>query len=330
MNLFLRTRTLTDRHEDHLTEFLAAALDADDHFRSEYARFVLGDYAVRNNWLPPQIRSVRTQAGYSEQGRPDMVIELSDGHLVACEHKIEAPETSTPVENQASESRTQLLRYLGIPGIDAVLYVRATLKPPIPEVLASSRYIAPTNRQHFLWRDLYPLLRGSNHACSRWLADGFEALGFTPPHPFVGDLVDPASRQNFAAHWVPARARASELGWKVSTGSVVELYLEKPLNLRVPQIWVSPWNQRLLFRLSPASSSDADAIARDATADPKKVPIPHLLVEKRRVRRQSGATEVVDFSFPIDAVLGVSPTVEQAERALASALVAVLSFADAF
>ena len=161
MNLFLRTLKLTDRHEDLLTEFLAVALHADRQLREKYARSFLGGYAERHGWKPPQIVDITTQASYPDQGRPDMLLTLNDGHVVACEHKIEAPETAMLVEGEESEPRKQLARYLGIPGVNALLYFRASFKSPTQDVLDHPGYIAPPDRAHYLWRDLYPLLQCS-------------------------------------------------------------------------------------------------------------------------------------------------------------------------
>jgi hypothetical protein len=41
MNLFISTRSLTPKKEDHLTEFFAAALQLDEALRSKYCDAVL-------------------------------------------------------------------------------------------------------------------------------------------------------------------------------------------------------------------------------------------------------------------------------------------------
>ncbi len=94
MNLFLSTRSTANSQENHLTEFLAAALDSDRAFRDAYASVVLRNHADRRGWANVEIVGVTTQKSYPDTGCcPDLVLTLKAGQIVACEHKIEAPET---------------------------------------------------------------------------------------------------------------------------------------------------------------------------------------------------------------------------------------------
>jgi hypothetical protein len=84
------------QEEDHLTEFLAAALDTCEQFRIEYGNFLLGGWAEKRGWGSLRIDSVRTQVDYCGN-IPDLVLETVDGrgqsHIIAVEHKIFARES---------------------------------------------------------------------------------------------------------------------------------------------------------------------------------------------------------------------------------------------
>ena len=54
-----------------------------------------------------------------------MLLQLSNGQRIICEHKLEALETVGPVEDE----RGQLERYLDLP-VEGVVYVRSSWKPP--------------------------------------------------------------------------------------------------------------------------------------------------------------------------------------------------------
>jgi hypothetical protein len=111
MNLFLSTCALTKGREDHLTEFLAAALTVDEDVKKAYAELVLRDYARNNDGSAPQIAEVSTQKSYQGTScRPDMVLTLTDGHAITCEHKIESPETLGEEEVEGGAT-AQLQRY---------------------------------------------------------------------------------------------------------------------------------------------------------------------------------------------------------------------------
>ena len=240
MNLFLSTRKLTSRREDHLTEFFAALLDTNQTFRQNYADFTLADFARKNGWDAPTIVKVRTQATKLAEGnRPDMLLQLADGHTILCEHKLDAQET----EGSEYDPRKQLSRYLDL--ADGVLYVRSSFKAPDREVLDHPKYIKHTKRDHFLWRDFYCRFPDDNDVLTKWLKDGFKHLGFTPPHPSVGDLhhTDPdqkeANRRNFAKHWDGTIMASRQLGWRVESGAIMELYFDKDDAL-APAVFVSP------------------------------------------------------------------------------------------
>jgi hypothetical protein len=186
MNLFLSTRSLSgSRREDHLTEFFAAALEISSTARADYFETTLKGFAKANGWSRCGINRIETQPGeFSEATcRPDMLLTLSNGKRIACEHKLDAIETP----GSECDDRPQLERYLDLP-VDGVLFVRSSWKPPSERVLAHPKYIRPDERDHFLWRDFYHLFLHDEPFLA-WLREGFENLGFTPPHPSIGELV---------------------------------------------------------------------------------------------------------------------------------------------
>ena len=304
------TRRLTQLREDHLTECLAGWLDIDDAGREAYCALVLRPYAAAVGWASPRIADIDTQRSFSS-GRPDLTLMLTDGHVVAVEHKVDAIET-LGFASEDGEPLGQLRRYLDDPAIAAVAFVRSTLKPPADEVLGSSKYIQPADRQHFLWRDFYPLLEASSSRYAAWLREAFEADGYTPPHTLVGELTARDARVNFAKYWLPVRAVAHDLGWDVGTGSLVELYLS-PRQTHVPAtVWINPTDSMLVFRATPTDPAQTERIARllgDATAALGFSGTTDI----RTVPRAAGKVAVVDVCVPMRRVLGTAdsgPTVE--------------------
>ncbi|UCG68538.1 MAG: hypothetical protein JSV09_12115 [Thermoplasmata archaeon] len=128
MNLFLSTRLLTRKREDHLTEFLAATLDLYPRFAQDYIDYVLGDHARKKKWSKPRLSKVETQVQYPGC-IPDMRLTLKDGHVIVCEHKLEAIETTLSADEDEPNQMKQLERYLNL-NIDGVVYVRASWKSP--------------------------------------------------------------------------------------------------------------------------------------------------------------------------------------------------------
>ena len=306
MNLFCATRKLTQSKEDHLTEFFAAALMLDADFRAAFASLTLESYARFQGWATPVIATVETQISYPNTNcRPDMQLTLEDGHVILCEHKLDAEETM----GSETDERAQIERYLDLP-IHGLLYVRSSWKSPSAAVLEHNAYIKPANREHFLWRDFYPLLDGIQNPFHHWIKEGFKRLGFTPPLPFVGDLKDPdparceRNRRNFAKLWNTTRSRARSLGWKVQTGSIVELYLSHETNPRVSNIFVSPADaERFLIRFTPAGDEESQRILYACEQATREIDIP-TEVELAIIKRQAGAVEVIDVKTTLHAVLG--------------------------
>ncbi len=320
MNLFWSTRSLTAAREDHLTEFFAAALEVSEPFRRAYADLVFRDSANTDSFAAAQIQNFTTQVSFpGTTCCPDIILKLSDGRTIACEHKLDALETMGPEK----DSRSQLIRYLDLP-IDGLIYVRTSWKPPASEVLNHPKYIHPRGREHFLWRDFYPILTCDNHAVLNWLREGFERLGFTPPHPSIGDLsgsdedLNRENRRNFAKLWQRTRSIAHNLGWKVDTGSIIELYLSGNANSLDSSIFISPAKyDRFLFRVTPLSDN-----LRSATNRLREVCNTSGLrtdIAQHRVKRKDGEIEVLDITTSLREILGkekISP--EEIEERLSN------------
>lgn len=315
-NPFISTRHLTDRREDHLTEFFAGALDLDEQFRCAYAELVIVPYARTRGWLTPRIVRIATQGAYDDIcSRPDMILTLEDGHVIAVEHKLEAQQTMVAVPPQGEDEVAQLVRYLSSTDIHGVAFVRTTLKPPEPAILEHPNYMRPPHRQHYLWRDFYPLLEASSSRYCEWLRDGFKKLGFTPPHPMVGDLSVPENRENFAKFWDRTKVRAAGLGWRVQTGNKVELYLQSEKGKFSRSIWVSPTDGMLVFRADPVSPDASQALLDRLRMRLSSVS-DSIEVARRKVPRKGGALEVVDVSISLRNYLGEQNSSEGIEEKL--------------
>lgn len=261
-NLFWQTRSLTQLREDHLTYFLASALECDAAFREGYQELVLRPLAQAGPI--PRIAHVQAQASFAEQQcRPDLLLTLDDGRRVACEHKLDAPET--PFTLDTGEIKPQLGRYLEL-DIAGVAYFRPHLETLPQEVLGNKRYIKPASQPHFVWSDLYHPLERGEHVVTQWLVEGFRRLGFTPAAPHVGPLVPSGdeeevkeNQRNFGKLWRRTRALASQ-SWKVGTGRRCELYLRPliPTDLCL-QVYVSPLAQRGTLLRFRCHTTDGEA-----------------------------------------------------------------------
>lgn len=318
VNLFWETRTLTQSREDHLTCFVAAALEVDDVFRAAYARLVLGGLA--DGGSTPEITSVHTQVQFQAQrGVPDMMLQLRDDRRVLVEHKIDAPET----QQVAADGRTvkQLERYLALPGIAGLAYFRSMPVTMAPDVLEHDLYLRPPSggHSHFLWRDLYPLLELGSHAVTEWLHAGFDRLGFTPPVPHIGELWPGdteevrENQKNFGKLWLKTRARL-EREWQVRQDQRgCELYLRSEGTGPVPRVYVSPIAQGgSLLRLR--IDTDRDALPRvrrrveDAVARLAVTPDVSVVEKDGRV--------FIDLLAPLRRIFDGAETVEEQEERL--------------
>lgn len=328
MNLFWSTRALTDAREDHLTEFVAAAIEYCPLFRSAFAKLVLSEFAGARNWVTPAIEGVKTQVSFpGTTCCPDMVLTLEDGHIVICEHKLDALETTGPER----DPRPQLERYLDLQ-IDGLVYVRSSWSLPTKSVVEHEKYVRPPGYSHFLWRDFYPLLGGGEHVLLDWLRDGFERLGFTPPHPVVGemdgtdDAENESNRRNFAKLWGPLRTEAGRLGWRVGSGSIVELYLSDNPTSAASSVFISPTKAaRFLVRITPHAGKEAEVEQRleeIAATNPTRTEVAVAVVP-----RKDGKASVINVVSTLREILGEEVTGTQAMEEKLLKFVAPLLYA---
>ena len=246
-----------------------------------------------------------------------MVLTLSDGRKIVCEHKLDAIETMGPEQDR----REQLIRYLDLP-VEGVLYIRSTWKPPKIEVINHPKYISPLNREHFLWRDFYHLFDVEETLYLQWLKEGFERLGFTPPHPSIGELNGPDSntnklnKRNFAKLWTSTRTFANDLGWTVRTGDIVDLYMWGGPSRFALKFYIFPKKfDRFLIRVTPRKGNlNATVNAMRIACETQRIPAE---VQAVQVQRANGKICVVDISTSLFAILGKEPqTAEEMERKL--------------
>jgi hypothetical protein len=100
MNLFWSTRSMTQSREDHLTEFFAAALKLSDAVRTGYFDLVIKHFAKSKGWGRCGISEIETQNGFHDSTcQPDMLLTLTNGRKIICEHKLEAIETVGPEDS---------------------------------------------------------------------------------------------------------------------------------------------------------------------------------------------------------------------------------------
>jgi len=308
MNLFTSTqRMAAGSVENHLTEFVAAALILNHSFRRRFGEILL------TNRPFALITTVETQVDYPHGCCPDMRLVLGDGRVILCENKIEAVETSGKDHN-----RGQLERYLDLP-VDGVAYIRGSWKPPAHKVLNHPKYIKPTTREHFLWRDFYNLLEGD--VFFEWLRQGFEGMGYTPLLPSIGDLSDPdrhkklANQREFAKLWILTRSNLKQMGWRTQIGSRIELYLDNKSSKWSQQIFISPYlAERFLIRVTPRPGYLQEIF--DAAKDVSALMSLQPTVEVHKIRRKDGLTEVVDIQTSLFNVLRSASTADEMEQAL--------------
>jgi len=262
-NLFWGTRKLTQSYEDHLTEFVAALISSDEDFRYQFEEHVLANHAAKAGWQRPTISGIETQVQYPGANCcPDMRLVLDDGHVVICEHKVEAGETI----GSEADPREQLRRYLDLP-IDGLVYIRASCKPPHDDVLSHPKYILPphSEREHFLWADLYPWLEQSDTALGQWIRDAFKKLGYTPAHPALGNLI-PGSpdfekeRQNFFKLVEPMLTFFKGLGWSPVKGPVVDVWLQNSPVRSLHTVRLDVSRNLLNVKIVPSSDPQFDGL----------------------------------------------------------------------
>lgn len=310
---------LLGRKEDHLTAVFALAIELDKTFSTKCVPLLLGGLPDVKHWAAPDIAAVEVQRDFA-LGTPDIVLTLTDGRLIAVENKLEAPETQTFVsegDDSAGNQKTpQLTKYLKIPELTALAFIRATYKPPAPDVLHNPRYLKPANgRDHFLWRDFLPLMEGSEHPVTSWLAGAFRFNGFVPPDATIGDLDDPDRQRNFAQLWEPTADLARELGWKVNPGSRKELYFADNPKSIAHFVWANPTTGELQVRVHARAPDDVPQIrARLEAVRHDLAEAQQPTIELTHVGRAAERRAAIDIFVPLEAVVGraaATPAISQ-------------------
>lgn len=167
--------------------------------------------------------------------RPDCLLRTEDFDIL-CEHKLNSPLGKNQLERYLSlvDSKQNYLALISNQGIE------------VPSsVLQSPHYLWPKedrNRAHFLWRDMYPLVKQSRSVLGRQFKDYMDSLGMNPwswgtfGDPFIEKQAADAFRklydpivQQLKASGVTAIRRNNSLG----------LQIRYPIP-EVPLLYVSP------------------------------------------------------------------------------------------
>ena len=246
-----------------------------------------------------------------------MLLTLSDGRKIVCEHKLTASETPGPEQ----DDRPQLQRYLDL-HIDGLVYIRSSWKAPDATVINHPKYVRPPVRPHFLWRDFYPILATDSHDETKWLREEFERLDFTPPHPAIGDMSSPdreekrRNSENFAKLWDRTLTAAHRLGWEADPGSINELYLY-PINdssLAI-EVFISPDDAKnhFLFRATPREGELDGIFARINAAAAACLERPKVLLTKKGTTKN---VPRIDVRTTLHTIIGVARSTEEIESKL--------------
>lgn len=318
---------LTARDEDTFTECLAATLAEDPELRARFVAALCGDEVDGIRVRDARIE-VMPQKTFRDS-RVDMVFLLNGEKQIGVENKLWAPEG----ENEAGEG--QLCKYCRL-GLSRLAFITGYHTSVDDKVLDHPCYVPPRNgRAHFLWADFHPLVedaarRAGSSLLARALLAVFSYLGFTPPHPEVGDLRDPdperqrRNRENFAKLWEPTRQGLGKRGWKeLMPGSVAELYVRGGTARRVDWAWIDPtWGSgllrvRLTLKDGVAGGEVVDALDSQA--------LPHgtdARVAKVDVRGRNEPGTVVEVACPLRQVLGDAREAESMARRLSEFVLA--------
>ena len=259
-----------------------------------------------------------------------MVFRLNDKNEIGVENKLWAREGENP------KGERQLWKYCQL-GFSRLAFVTGYHTSVDERVLKKPCYLRPrNNRSHFLWTDFHPLIEGTarkegSSVLARALLEVFSYLGFTPPHPEIGDLRDPDpdrqrhNRENFAKLWERTRLGLKERGWnELMPGAIAELYVKRGTARRVDWAWIDPtWGTgvlrvRLTLRDGVAETEVAELL--------RSQPLPHggdALVSKIDVRGRKEPGTVIEVATPLRQLLGDASDAESMAQRLAEFVLAV-------
>ena len=329
-NLFKNTSHLTNSKEDHLTEFLVALLLSSPSFRMGYEKLVLSRFfeeqhrlSPKDGWLDAHIVDADTQCQYDkEKRRPDVILTLSNGKKVACEHKTESVETG----RDEDKNPNQLWDYLHLPDISGLVYIRSNWKPPQQRVVEHPCYVKPADSQHFLWRDFYHLLLEDKTALGCWMKEAFEYLSFTPPIAIIGEMWGPdkaeskRNRENYKKLLANTYGLAHRLGWKAESASIESLWCRDNPRSTSAQVMISAGNStRFLVRVTPKEGQFESVRARLTTVRQEiadRLGIPTELDEATALRAGKRQVHVLLLTTTLREILGKAKTLPEVEDRL--------------
>jgi hypothetical protein len=253
----------------------------------------------------------------------DMVLSLDGKVELGVEHKLWSP-----------EGQDQLHRYCGL-GLHGVAFITGYQARIADEVLSDSVYRRPpSGRPHFLWADFYRIVekhaRGTTAATlTRLLLELFDHLGFNPPHPAIGDLLNKDNRHNFAKLWGPTRIALAHRGWRrITRGSIAELWVDEGRSDRVARAWIDPtWVPGVLrIRLTPMKNVQCGDLVNALSAARLVGEDVHIEagVAPRRIRDR----EFVQVAIPLRNLFGESTNTDEMADQLAGFVLAVFDAAS--
>ncbi len=296
--------------EDLLTECFAATLQADQVAAREYWR-VMARGTSRLAEAEGNIRVTTQHSAADRTARIDMLV-VREGNRLGVEHKLYAP-----------EGAEQLPRYVSLPKTDAgfIAFVSADFRKVSPEVLKSRRYVRPPSRQtHFVWADLFPIVRRSAARGSAFAAATLalmQELDLAPVHPIIGDVRDPKNDLRLREYWTPLTKSLTKGGWE----SVISSFGHN----KKSEMWIElgPSAYLDVVRLDPFSSPTSLVVRLKANTRGKRE---HMIerLEANRAAIPCGATlgflpirlppSKGGFDWAIDVKVGWEPLLKRCTR----------------
>lgn len=303
-DLFLKLMKLTNQKEDFFTECLVATLKEDITFKKNFLTSICGDNVdeikISNFFI-----NIETQVSFPKlHSCIDMVFYVGDNLSIGIENKLWSP-----------EGRGQLIKYLSLPlsHIAFITGYEATIENTVDE---HSNYLKPKNgRKHFIWSDFYEIVEVSNKTSSstvlnKALLNLFADLGFDPPKPEIGDLLDTntelaiQNRKNFAKLWLKTREELKKKNCKLQAGSIAELYVTCLSNNCIETMWLDPIWQRgnLRVRLTLKENINLTTITNKLISS--SFPFYKMIqVYQQNIRRAKKSVIVIDVLISLKKLL---------------------------
>ena len=270
-DFFIRLMKVTAESEDVFTECLAETLRSDPEFKRGFLEKLCGP-VVGKSVLSQEAIDVKTQVGF-DGAVPDMIFCIAGKVSIGVENKLQSP------EGREGYGRTQLKKYLKL--VDAgelsgLAFITGYPANVLPQVVSHKGYLCPLEggekqREHFMWRDFYPLIEKraskSRTGLAKALKRLFEYLGFEPPSPNIGDLNDPdiekakRNKQNFAPFWDLTCQELKSRGWDVGPVDISGLWAWDGKTKRVRNADINPnYGNCLRFNLTLRKGASRQAV----------------------------------------------------------------------